>query len=160
MDHAGGGLIINIGSVAAIVPYVFGSVYNASKAALHAYSQTLRLELEPFGIRVMVVVTGGVQSRIARTKRLLAEESLYSDIADEFEKRVSHSQDGAMSTDVYVRGVVHEALKSTPKKWVWRGNRASIVWFASRWLGSWVFDLVLPRMFGLVRLKRLIRERK
>lgn len=60
------GLILNVGSVAAIVPYVFGSVYNASKAALHAFSNTLRLELEPFGVRVLVVVTGGVKSRIAR----------------------------------------------------------------------------------------------
>lgn len=108
----------------------------------------------------MVVVTGGVQSRIARTKRLLVEGSLYSDIADGFEKRVSHSQDGAMSSDVYARGVVDEALKARSRKWVWRGNKAMIIRFTSRWLGSWVFDLVLPRMFGLVRLRRLIRERK
>jgi 1-acylglycerone phosphate reductase len=37
------GTIVQIGSVAAVMPYVFGSVYNASKAALHAYSNTLRL---------------------------------------------------------------------------------------------------------------------
>ncbi|TVY50928.1 NADPH-dependent 1-acyldihydroxyacetone phosphate reductase, partial [Lachnellula cervina] len=33
-------LILNIGSVAAIVPYAFGSVYGASKAALHSWSNT------------------------------------------------------------------------------------------------------------------------
>lgn len=37
------GRIIQIGSVAAVVPYVFGSAYNASKAALHQYSNTLRV---------------------------------------------------------------------------------------------------------------------
>ncbi|KAF4630632.1 hypothetical protein G7Y89_g7506 [Cudoniella acicularis] len=72
-----GALIVNIGSVAAYIPYVFGAIYNASKAALHAYSNTLRLELEPYNVGVMVVVTGGVKSRIARTKRELPEGSLY-----------------------------------------------------------------------------------
>lgn len=37
------GTIVQIGSVAAEIPYVFGSAYNASKAALHAYSDTLAL---------------------------------------------------------------------------------------------------------------------
>ena len=37
------GIIVMIGSLAAITPYVFGSSYNASKAALHAYSDTLNV---------------------------------------------------------------------------------------------------------------------
>lgn len=37
------GIIVMIGSLAAVTPYVFGSSYNASKAAVHAYSDTLRL---------------------------------------------------------------------------------------------------------------------
>jgi 1-acylglycerone phosphate reductase len=156
------GLIVNIGSLAAIVPYVFGSIYNASKAALHAYSQTLRLELEPYNVRVMVVVTGGVQSRIARTERLLPDDSLYLEINRDFMRRVTHSQEGAMPHEVYARGVVKEALKPVwrQKKWLWRGNKTMMVWFVSRVLGGWVFDLVLPRMFGLNRLKWLLKSKK
>ncbi|KAH6716045.1 short chain dehydrogenase/reductase-like protein [Leptodontidium sp. MPI-SDFR-AT-0119] len=156
------GLILNIGSVAAIVPYVFGSVYNASKAALHSYSQTLRLELEPFDVRVLVVITGGVQSRIARTERVLSEDSLYLDISGDFQRRVKHSQDGAMATDVYARGVVSEALKPAwrMKKWLWRGNKSFLVWFVDTWLGRWAFDWVLPGMFGLRRLKGIVRGRR
>ena len=37
------GIIVMIGSLAAVTPYVFGSSYNASKAAVHAYSDTLRV---------------------------------------------------------------------------------------------------------------------
>jgi 1-acylglycerone phosphate reductase len=155
------GLILNIGSLAAVIPYVFGSIYNASKAALHAYSQTLRLELEPFDVRVLVVVTGGVKSRIARTERILPDNSLYLEIKGDYERRLKHSQEGAMPTETYARGVVSEALKPAwrQKKWLWRGNKSLVVWFASRVLGGWVFDIMVPRMFGLHRLKRLLRGR-
>lgn len=37
------GCIVQIGSLAGVMPYVFGSAYNATKAALHAYSNTLRV---------------------------------------------------------------------------------------------------------------------
>jgi 1-acylglycerone phosphate reductase len=153
-------LILNIGSVAAIIPYVFGSIYNASKAALHSYSQTLRLELEPYDVRVLVVITGGVKSNIARTERILPDNSLYLDIKGDFERRIKHSQYRAMDTEAYARGVVKEALKPIwrQRKWLWRGRMTLPVWFASRVLGSWIFDLVLPRMFGLNRLKWLLRE--
>lgn len=154
------GLILNIGSVAGIMPYTFGSIYNASKAALHSYSSTLRVELEPYGVRVLVVITGGVQSNITRTYRDLPAGSLYLDVEQDYIRRQKHSQEGAMSNEVYARGVVKEALKTKPKKWLWRGNKSFVVWLVSRVFGAWLFDVVLPRMFGLDRLKRIVEARK
>lgn len=40
--------IVNIGSLAALSPVPFGAAYNSSKAALHSYGDTLRVELAPF----------------------------------------------------------------------------------------------------------------
>ncbi len=113
------GTIVNIGSNAAVMPYVFGSVYNQSKAALHAYSSTLPLELEPFGVGVMVIITGGVTSRLTRYERVLPPGSLYADIAGDFQRRLRHSQQGAMSAQRYAEGVVRQVLrpKWVQKKW-------------------------------------------
>lgn len=43
------GCIVNIGSIAPIAPLVFSSAYNATKAALHAYGDSLSMEMKPFG---------------------------------------------------------------------------------------------------------------
>lgn len=92
------GKIVNIGSITAVTPYVFSGIYNATKGALHAYSNTLRLELAPFGVRVVLIITGGVKSRITRTERVLSEDSLYVPISAEYARRVHHSQGSINST--------------------------------------------------------------
>ncbi|PVH81994.1 NAD(P)-binding protein [Cadophora sp. DSE1049] len=58
-----GGMIINITSGGALVPLVWNGVYAASKAAMFMLSETMRLELEPLGVRTATVVLGVVRTR-------------------------------------------------------------------------------------------------
>ncbi|WP_438751246.1 SDR family oxidoreductase [Pararhizobium sp. O133] len=52
------GIIINVTSTVTVKPLHLLSVYTASKAAVNAFSEVLALELEPFNIRVKVVLPG------------------------------------------------------------------------------------------------------
>lgn len=146
------GTIIQIGSLAAEIPYVFGSTYNASKAALHAYSDTLRVELAPFGVNVMVVVTGGVKSNIARTHRELPNDSLYHPINPEYQRRQLHSQEGAMEGTIYAEGVVRAALTKKPARSLWRGNQAWNVWLLLTLMPRMFWDNYFTKMFNLTKL--------
>lgn len=49
------GLVVNTGSIVGITPVPFQGLYNASKAGVHMLSDTMRLELKPFGVRVSLV---------------------------------------------------------------------------------------------------------
>ncbi|PCH04778.1 Short-chain dehydrogenase/reductase SDR [Penicillium occitanis (nom. inval.)] len=159
------GTIVQIGSVAGIIPYVFGSVYNASKAALHSWSDTLRVELAPFGVKVTTVITGGVKSRIARTDRDLPPNSLYRPIDPEYQRRTKHSQEGGMPHEEYARSVVSQVLLGpwpwrwlwpSYRKYIWEGNRSSLIkFFNGGWLWYGLFDRVFTRMFALWKLKRI-----
>lgn len=53
-----GGLIINVTSSVTMRPLPLLSVYTASKAAVNAFTESLALELEPFGIGVKIVLPG------------------------------------------------------------------------------------------------------
>ena len=49
------GQILNVGSIAGVLPLPGQGVYNASKAAVHSLSDALRVEMAPFGVKVICV---------------------------------------------------------------------------------------------------------
>jgi 3-oxoacyl-[acyl-carrier protein] reductase len=60
----GGGRIVNVASGAAYLPSSSGTAYSASKAAVHRFSETLALQLEPHGIPVFSISPGLVRTRM------------------------------------------------------------------------------------------------
>jgi NAD(P)-dependent dehydrogenase (short-subunit alcohol dehydrogenase family) len=58
MRQQGGGVIVNVSSSTTLMPLPYLSVYRGSKAAVNAFSECLAAELEPFAIRVRVVIPG------------------------------------------------------------------------------------------------------
>lgn len=53
-----GGTIINVTSTVTLKPLPLVSVYRASKAAVNALSESLAVEMKPFGVRVHIVLPG------------------------------------------------------------------------------------------------------
>ncbi|KEZ39511.1 hypothetical protein SAPIO_CDS9381 [Scedosporium apiospermum] len=167
------GLIINISSLSARTPYCFGSVYCATKGAIDAYSRTLRIELKPFGVRVMVAVTGTVRSNIAsKTHRTLLPNSLYEPVRDIFEWRLVFSQNnGTVSTDKYAEKLVSAALRRPgflawlfgwgggPPKWFWAGGFSTLAWIGS-FFGEWLMDLFCEYRFKIPTMTRRIEAAK
>jgi NAD(P)-dependent dehydrogenase (short-subunit alcohol dehydrogenase family) len=60
----GGGRIVNVASGAAYLPGTSSTSYSASKAAVHRFSETLALQLEPKGIPVFSISPGLVRTKM------------------------------------------------------------------------------------------------
>ncbi|MEO7027559.1 MAG: SDR family oxidoreductase [Caulobacteraceae bacterium] len=58
MRERGSGVIVNVTSGVTFQPLLLMSIYTASKAAVNAFTESLALELEPFGIRARLVIPG------------------------------------------------------------------------------------------------------
>jgi 1-acylglycerone phosphate reductase len=165
------GLIINVASISALVPYVFGSVYASSKAAVCSYSRTLRQELRPFGVRVQVVMAGAVRSNISANTaktRVLPEESLYARVRHLYERRQGYSQSkasGSLPTEVFATTLVDRALAREVAPfwrswfgrpdWLYYGGMTRLLWWGSV-LGEWVTDLGAWKTFGLRELEAVV----
>ena len=74
------GRIVNIGSVAGLISSPFTGAYSASKFALEALTDSLRMELRPWKIHVSLIEPGFIQTPILK-KSVAAAEALRGAIA-------------------------------------------------------------------------------
>jgi 1-acylglycerone phosphate reductase len=95
------------------------------------------VELAPFDVNVITIVTGGVKSNIARIDRTLPEDSVYLPISPEYVRRTKHSQEVGMPNEKYAKQVVSGVLARNPKRNIWAGYGALLVWIASTFFPSW-----------------------
>ena len=96
--RASRGLVINIGSVSSVLITPFAGAYCASKAAVHALSGSLRMELAPFGIEVMEVQPGAIESSFGASasqsaEDLVNEQSPWWPLREGIRARANASQD-------------------------------------------------------------------
>lgn len=69
MRNQGCGHIINISSLAAVLGLPFSGLYSASKFAIEGMSESLRLEVRRFGIRVVLVEPGDFSTQLPLKRR-------------------------------------------------------------------------------------------
>lgn len=140
--------IVNVASIVARLPYPFASAYNASKAAVSAYSDTLRLELSPLGVRVATVFMGEVSTRLRTADGInFGPESLYADVEHKVKERTEHSNKVSMTPDVFAKQVVSKVL-SDDVSYIWKGTNAFLVWFLNAIGPRKVFDSFMVNMVG------------
>ncbi|KAJ3254885.1 Retinol dehydrogenase 5 [Boothiomyces macroporosus] len=65
--------IVNISSAASFASLPGGSHYNASKAAVKSFGDCLRLELMPFGIKVVTIMPGFFATKIMDQKKYIED---------------------------------------------------------------------------------------
>lgn len=129
------GVILNNGSVAGLLPIPWMSVYVASKAALRAYTNILRLELAPLGVRVFYLQTANVKTLIFREEPTLQPGSMYTAVYDRYAALLrTIVSTGSTPTD-FSREVVTKLLGrgtwfSGWGGWeIWAGEGAWMYWF-------------------------------
>jgi NAD(P)-dependent dehydrogenase (short-subunit alcohol dehydrogenase family) len=64
MRRAGGGVICNITSSSTLAPVPFLGTYRASKAAVTAFGESLAAEVAQFGIRVIEIMPGPIETEM------------------------------------------------------------------------------------------------
>lgn len=69
MRKQGSGRIVNLSSVAAVVPIPFQAFYSASKAAINAYTMAVANEVKPYGISLCAVMPGDIQTNFTAVRQ-------------------------------------------------------------------------------------------
>ncbi|KAH6949701.1 hypothetical protein BKA56DRAFT_606896 [Ilyonectria sp. MPI-CAGE-AT-0026] len=158
----GNPVLVNNASVQSLVPLPFDGAYDASKAAAAMLTSVLRLELDPFGIRVVDLKTSGVKSQIhsfkASATRQLPPNSIYSFAKAELEAmfRGAGKVESAIPASTWANTVVKSILRSSPPATVWAGGEATKIRLA-QWFPQFITDHMLKQVSGIYKLRKSIR---
>lgn len=152
-------MLVNVGSVSGILTTPFAGAYCASKRALHALSDALRMELAPLGIRVVTIQPGGVTSALgdnasAEVDSWLNEDNLYWPLRDDIIGRAKAQQEGATPADEFASQIVRKLSEAEPEPIIRAGAKSNLLPALERWVPTRKLDALLSKKFGLGKLKR------
>ncbi|AIG79274.1 Hypothetical protein AJAP_32300 [Amycolatopsis japonica] len=109
------GTIVNVSSIGGEISLPFGAWYYASKHALEAFSDTLRMEVEPFGIDVVIIQPGIIKTEFEdQTSAQLRENSGHGAYREMAEAMARHGETGLSdgSDPSVVVGAIRSAIEA------------------------------------------------
>jgi NAD(P)-dependent dehydrogenase (short-subunit alcohol dehydrogenase family) len=113
------GRIINMSSLGGLVSVPFQAMYCASKFAVEAYTEALRMEVRPFGIQVAMIEPGDFATRFTENRRLTAAASSplspYSERCAAAVRRMGEDESKNREIGPVVRAAVKAVEASRPR---------------------------------------------
>jgi NAD(P)-dependent dehydrogenase (short-subunit alcohol dehydrogenase family) len=112
------GTIVNISSGAGRFGYPTGSAYVSTKFAVEGLSESMAYELEPLGIKVILVEPGVIKTNIANgmviAKKSQNSNSPYSQIMQKMSTSFEHMSENASSPDLVTKVVLQAVTSENP----------------------------------------------
>ena len=106
MRKQGGGLIINVGSMAGLIGLPFQGHYSASKYALEGYLAALRMEVLPFNIKVFNINPGDFSTGFTANRRIISTvDPVYQKKFDQLLKMYEHDENNGAHPVMIARKV-------------------------------------------------------
>ncbi|SFD81792.1 oxidoreductase [Paracidovorax konjaci] len=159
MRRQASGTIVNITSMGGKIHTPLGAWYHGTKFALEAISDCLRMEVEPFGIDVVVIEPGGIKTEwagIAADKlRAVSGHGPYAAQA----RAMAQSMDGEASRkrqsppELIAETIARAVTARRPKTRYAAGFGAKPIIFLRGWMSDRVFDGFMRMATGMSRQK-------
>ena len=153
------GRIVNMGSIAGRGTIPMMGPYSASKFAMEALTDALRLELYPWGIHVSIIEPGAIATPIwdkSLTTALDVEKDmpagaklLYEKAARQVREVVQEAAQRAIPVDAVVQAVLHALTAPRPKTRYLVGTDAKLRAFMNKWLPDRMQDWILKKVLKL-----------
>jgi NAD(P)-dependent dehydrogenase (short-subunit alcohol dehydrogenase family) len=153
------GRLVNIGSIGDRLSLPYGAPLASSKWALASITESLRMELRPWGIHVVLIepasiLTDAVNKVEQDAERVLREmdssdRELYGESYRAMTQRAIERENSGDDPDVVARVVLRALAKKRPRTRYVVGKDGRLLAFLARWAPDRVFDAMRVRLFGL-----------
>ena len=115
------GTIVNVSSGAGRIGFPGMSAYVSSKFALEGLSESMSYELEPFGIRVVIIEPGVIRTNFKKnsvmSKKSLDNSSIspYSSIIQKMDASISSIIEHATPPEEVAKAILHAVISNNPE---------------------------------------------
>jgi NAD(P)-dependent dehydrogenase (short-subunit alcohol dehydrogenase family) len=117
--QGGGGVIVNVSSLNGRIGFPVLSAYVSTKFATEGLSESIAYELEPFGIKVVLIEPGPVGSNFMKgsvlPKRALDPQSPYSELAQKVNNKITSQHENATPPEEVAKTIVQAILTEKPE---------------------------------------------
>ena len=148
------GRIINISSIGGRIYEPLGGWYHATKFAVEGLSDAMRLELKPFGVKVVIIEPAGIRTEwagiAADNLRKTSTDTVYADQAEHAAAILELADKPAFSSPskVAAKKIAKAATARHPLTRYPTGKGAGMILFARWLLPARAFDAVITTAFG------------
>ncbi|MBQ1818260.1 MAG: SDR family oxidoreductase [Clostridia bacterium] len=115
MRGAGGGMIVNISSVAAMTPIPYQAYYSASKAAINAYTMALANEVRGHNIKVCALMPGDVKTGFTAARKKSLEGTDAYPALEKSVRTMERDEQNGMPPEALARRAYFIATRRHPK---------------------------------------------
>lgn len=123
------GKIINITSMGGRISIPLSTFYHGSKFALEGVSESLQYELEPFGIKMILIEPGAVGSNFWKSIKIAngatSPNSPYTQLADNMSKTFKKMEENAMHPSEVAKTILDVVTSDDPQLRYVVGNDAT-----------------------------------
>jgi short-subunit dehydrogenase len=157
MRHRQSGRIINISSIVGQITFPLEGAYIATKHAVEALSDAMRLELAPFGIDVVIIQPGAIRSEFERRgdrelTQLQGEVSVYKTAMNGFQAQRQQLFQSAPDGSIVAKTIAMAVSHRKPKIRYVMPLKAQFFLAIFTWLPDFVTDAIKRTVFALPRI--------
>lgn len=143
------GKIINISSVAGMIPLPFQACYSATKAGVEVFSRALAMEVEPFGIKVTAILPGDTKTNFTNARVVdKTEHSAYEERVDKSIGRMAKDEQNGKSPEVLAKVVEKVLNKKNPPLRKTIGGLSKFEIFLTRICSTKLVNFIVKKLYG------------
>jgi NAD(P)-dependent dehydrogenase (short-subunit alcohol dehydrogenase family) len=157
MREQGGGRIINVSSLGGRLAFPFGGMYSSSKFALEGLSDVLRMELDPFNIKVSVIEPGPVSTEFFDVAGLMVEQNItdpettpyraaFEKLKDLEKQTISRAWTSERVAETIVRAI---AARNPRPRYIAATGGDFLLFVMTKVLPTWAVDAFWQRFYGI-----------
>ena len=153
MRRQGAGKIVNITSMGGRIAIPLSSSYHGSKFALEGLSESIRYELEPFGIKVILIEPGAVGSNFWKNIKIAKSSSdsnsPYTQFGNKILKAYEQMEQNTISPSVISKTILDAVTSNYPQLRYVVGEDAAKTLEARKNMPDNEFGDLIKKQFGI-----------